>query len=65
MTTASSEPAPDAIIEGIHRIRQQLLDEHHGDLRDYFEAAVRRQQESNRPLRSTHLNPENSQAGRG
>jgi len=39
MTTTSNEPAPDAIVAGIHRIRKQLLDEYQGDLRAYFESA--------------------------
>ncbi len=55
MTTASNEPSPDAIIEGIHRIRQQLLEEHGGDLRAYFDAACKRQQESGRPVVSRPL----------
>jgi hypothetical protein len=48
MTNPSLEPHPDAIVEGIHRIREQLLAEHGGDLRAYFEAVRRRQEESGR-----------------
>jgi hypothetical protein len=48
MTTASNESSPDAIIESIHLVFQQLPDEHGGDLRAYFEAALKRQHESQR-----------------
>jgi len=63
MTTASNEPASDGIVAGIHRIRKQLLDEYQGDLRAYFESAVRRQRESKRPLHSEPLKPQQLQAG--
>jgi len=55
MMTTSNEPSPDAIIEGIHLIRQQLLEEHGGDLRAYFDTACKRQQESGRPAVSRPL----------
>ncbi len=55
MTTASNEPSPEAIVEGIHRIRQEMLEEHNGDLRAYFDAACKRQQESGRPVVSRPL----------
>ena len=58
MTTEFKEPSPDAIVEGIHLIREQLLAEYGGDLRAYFESARRRQYELGRPLRSKPEEPE-------
>jgi hypothetical protein len=51
MTTNSNEPSPDAIVAGIHQIREDLLKAHSGDLRAYFEAARKRQYESKLPLK--------------
>lgn len=48
MTNPSLEPNPDAIVEGIHRIREELLAEHGGDLRAYFDAVRGRQEDSDR-----------------
>ncbi len=46
ITNPSSEPSPDAIVEGIHHIREQLLQEYGGDLRAYFDSVGHRQMES-------------------
>ncbi len=45
-TNLSNEPSPDAIVEGIHHIREKLLQQYGGDLRTYFESVRKRQQES-------------------
>jgi hypothetical protein len=58
MTPTYREPSPDAIVAGIHLIREQLLAEHKGDLQAYFESARRRQYESGQPLRSEPLKSE-------
>jgi hypothetical protein len=50
MTIRSNEPDPDAMIAGLHKIRQDLLAEHGDNLAAYVAAAQTRQNESGRPI---------------
>jgi hypothetical protein len=35
----------DPIVDELHRVRQQLLDQHHGSFDDYFASLLRAQRE--------------------
>ena len=48
MNTPSLEPSPDAIIQGLHRIREAIVAEFGGDLKALSADARRRQEESGR-----------------
>ncbi len=50
MTIPSNEPRPEAIIEGLHHIREDLLAEHGNDLSAYVAAARQRQNASGRKV---------------
>lgn len=50
MTIVSNEPCPEAIIDGLHKIREDLITESGNDLRAYVEAARKRQNDSGRPV---------------
>lgn len=51
MTTKSNEPSPDAIISGLHQIREDLLKQHNDDLRAYFDSARKRQYQAQQPIK--------------
>jgi hypothetical protein len=50
MTTNSNEPSPDAIVSGIHQIREDLLKAYNDDLRAYFDSARQRQYQAEQPI---------------
>lgn len=50
MTIVSNEPRPEAIIDDLHKIPEDLLAESGNDLRAYVEAARKRQRASDRPV---------------
>lgn len=60
ITNCSNEPSPDAIVEGIHRIRDGLLAQHGGDMKAYFDAAYQRQQDATRAIASRAASPRRS-----
>ncbi len=46
--TQSLEPSPDAIIQGLHQIREVIVDSFQGDLQALTDGARRRERESGR-----------------
>lgn len=54
--TQSPEPSPEAIIQGLHQIRQDILNEFNGDIFALSDEARRLQEASDREIRPVPAN---------